>query len=131
MQKLLVAITLWIFSNTFAAQFPVGRYVTQLGEDEWMMSFTAAEVSVYKNGQQVILSDYRVSQNEIEFSNDRGVFACIGKVSTGRYKWRFEGVGMTFTNLDDECPGRISVLTSNPWQLKDTIALRTRQTIAW
>ena len=122
MPKLLVAITLCMFCNVVAAQFPVGRYVTQLDEDEWMLSFTAAEVSVFKNGEQVILSDYRVSENEIEFSNDRGVFACVGGVSSGKYRWRFQGVNLTFTNLNDECPGRISVLTSNLWRLKETVA---------
>ena len=122
MQKLAVVLVLSMFSIAFAAQFPTGRYVTQLEGDEWTISFTTVEASVYKNDQQVILSDYRVSQNEIEFSNERGVYACIGAVSTGRYTWRFDGVNLTFINLDDECPGRILVLTSNSWRLEGTVA---------
>ncbi len=111
-------LLVYVCATAHGAGFPPGRYSTVLQGDEWELRFDASDLRVFKNGQQVVASDYQVDGDQIRFDNDRGIYACIGEVSAGSYRWYFDQSGLHFVNIDDQCPGRISVLTANPWRIK-------------
>ena len=69
-------------------------------------------------GKEVVEGTYRVSKDEIEFTDEKGPFAGTGDAKTGTYKWKLEGGKLTFTKVKDESEGRSRVLTAGAWQRK-------------
>jgi hypothetical protein len=104
-----------------AAEFPKGTFtVKDPGGTAWAVSFDGkGKVTVSRAGKEVIEGTYKVNNNEIEFTDEKGPFAGTGDAKTGTYKWKLEDGKLTFTKVKDESGGRSRVLTAGAWQRKE------------
>lgn len=67
---------------------------------------------VTQNGREVVQAPYVVSGSQFTLTaDDTGPYACK---SEGRYTWQMSDDRMTFTRVQDECEGRVAVLTTRP-----------------
>ena len=64
------------------------------------------------NGREVAQGPYAVSGSRFTLpTGDSGPYACN---SEGRYTWQMNNDQLTFTRVQDECEGRVVVLTTRP-----------------
>ena len=77
------------------------------------------KVTVSRAGKEVIEGTYKVNNDEIELTDEKGPFAGTGDAKTGTYKWKLEGAKLTFTKLKDESEGRSRILTTGAWERKE------------
>jgi hypothetical protein len=67
---------------------------------------------VTHNGREVVQGPYAVSGSQFTLAaTDSGPYACK---SEGRYTWQMNNDQLSFTRVQDECDGRVMVLTTRP-----------------
>ena len=120
--RLLVVFALALFAAPalFAGEFPTGKF-TNKGPDgnTWTISFDGkGKVTVFREDKEVVKVDYKVTKDEIEFSNETGEIA-DKDAKPGTYKWKLDGKKLTFTKIKDDAEGRAQALTSGSWEKKD------------
>lgn len=120
--RLLVVLALALFSvpSLFAGEFPTGKF-TNKGPDgsTWAISFDGkGKVTVFREEKEMVKLDYKVTKDEIEFSNETGEIA-DKDAKPGSYKWKLDGKKITFTKVKDDAEGRSQALTSGAWEKKD------------
>ena len=92
-----------------ASKFPVGTFVT----GEWAVTFSANKTyQVAQSGQTVVEGGYTVGTDGVIFKDSGGQYACYD--SDGKYTWKIDKDTLTFVKIDDNCEGRVGVLTSGP-----------------
>ena len=92
-----------------ASKFPVGTFVS----GEWAVTFSANKTyQVTQSGQSVVEGGYTVGTDGVIFKDTSGQYACYD--SDGKYTWKIDGDTLTFVKIDDNCEGRVGVLTSGP-----------------
>jgi hypothetical protein len=61
---------------------------------------------------------YRLTEEQIELSAERGFFACTHPARSGQaqatYRWALDGEALILTALADGCPTRRAMLTMHP-----------------
>src|SRR5262245_56983895 len=98
-----------------AEEFKKGTYSVTAGDVKWSLKYDdSGKVTVSRNGEVVVEASYKVKGDELEVTDEKGPMACDG-AQTGKYKWKLEGKKLTLTKLTDECDGRASALTAQPW----------------
>ena len=104
-----MAITL-LACEARAAGLPKATYSMMVDGAQWELKFAEVGKFTYSINQQILVEGtYRVTKDEIQFSEENGPIACRGDVETGRYQWKLEGKTLTFTEIQDECVGRESI----------------------
>lgn len=69
-------------------------------------------VLVTFNGREVVQGPYMVSGSQVTFpANDTGPYACRAAAT---YGWQMNNGQLTLTRVQDECEGRVVVLTTRP-----------------
>jgi len=92
-----------------ASKFPAGTFTT----GEWAVTFSANKTyQVTQSGKAVVEGGYTLGKDGVTFKDTGGQFACYD--SDGRYSWKIDDDTLTFVKIDDNCQGRIGVLTSGP-----------------
>ena len=91
------------------SKFPAGTFVT----GEWGVTFSANNTyQVTQSGRTVVEGGYTVGKDGVIFKDTGGQYACYD--SDGKYTWKIDNDSLTFVKIDDNCQGRIGVLTSGP-----------------
>jgi hypothetical protein len=104
-----------------AEEFPKGTF-TQKGPDETVFSIMfdgKGKFAVRAGDMEVVEGTYKVTKDEIEFTDVKGPAAGKGDDKIGSYKWKFADKKLTFTKVKDEAKGRSNALTSGTWALKE------------
>jgi len=70
------------------------------------------------DGKIFVEGKYKVTKDEIEFTDETGPFAKKDDEKTGTYKWKQADNKLTFTQVKDKAEGRSKALTAAPWELK-------------
>ena len=88
---------------------PTGTFV----RGEWGVTFSADKTyHVTQNGELVVEGTYSGNHNQAVFQDTGGQYAC--SASDGKYTWKLDGDSLTFVKVEDDCNGRIGVLTGGP-----------------
>ena len=96
--------------------FNEGVYSATAGGVKFSIKFDkGGKVTIMRNGEIVVEGTYKVKEDGLEVTDEKGPFACRGDQKTGKYKWRSEGKKLTLTKVEDECEGRANALTSQVW----------------
>ncbi len=94
---------------------------TMKGPDDgqWTMTFDGkGKFTISLDKKLGVAGKYKVTKNEIEFTDESGPVAEKGDNKTGTYKWKLDGDKLTFTKVNDNAPGRSAALTNGPWLRK-------------
>jgi hypothetical protein len=106
--------------RTLAADFPKGTFTTKADEATWAVTFDGkGKYSVAMEGKDVLKGTYKITKDEIEFTEEEGDFAHKGDQAKYTYKWKQDGKKISFTKVKDEDAGREKVITGAAWQQKD------------
>src|SRR5262245_38443925 len=117
----LVVVLGWAGIAAGAEEFPKGTF-TQKSPDDVVFSITFAgkgKFTVRAGDMEVGEGKYKVTKDEIEFTDGKGPAAGQGDNNVGSYKWKFAEKKLTFTKVKDQYEGRSSPLTSGAWALKE------------
>ena len=72
------------------------------------------------NGELVVEGYYTLQADHITFTDERGPRACLGPTGgSGTYGWALVAGQLTLVVIEDACPGRAAVLSSQPWARQD------------
>ncbi|HKA21575.1 MAG TPA: DUF5640 domain-containing protein [Blastocatellia bacterium] len=98
-----------------AQEFKKGTYSSTAAGSKWSLKFDeSGKVTVTSNGEVVVEGAYKVKGDELEVTDEKGPMAC-DKAQTGKYKWKLDGKKLTLTKVSDQCDGRATGLTAQPW----------------
>jgi hypothetical protein len=102
-----------------ASEFPKGDFtVTTSDGYVWVLDFRSdGDFVVTRNGEEAVKGKYKVSNTQIEFIDESGPLA-RPDAKNGTYDWKYEAKKLTFKVIKDSADGRLSTLTSGPWELK-------------
>jgi len=90
--------------------FPPGTYTS----GEFTVAFRSdGTFRVSEKGDVVVEGSYTVEADQIALTDKQGRYACVGE-GPGKYTWKQNGQTLAFTKVDDSCPGREKVLTTQP-----------------
>jgi hypothetical protein len=102
--------------------FPKGTFILKGPEAKsvaWELKFDGqTKFTVIRNSQVGVEGTYKISKNEIEFTDEKGPLAETGSGSTGTYKWKLAKGELTFTRVTDE-GARAAILTNGSWEKKE------------
>jgi hypothetical protein len=120
-------LTAILFASSFAnAQQWAGTYTTAISEADVPPDMKAAvgnwslilgdegQFTTLHNGEVVVRGTYAVTADQMNFSDSEGSMACAKDQAAGSYGFALESGTLTFTLLDDECPGRRIILLTRP-----------------
>ena len=104
----------------FAEDFPKGTFTVD--DPRWRIIAATfdgkGKLTVTVGDEELLQCDYKVTKDEIEFSNETGKKG-DPKVGPGTYKWKLAGKELTFTKVADDSEGRSQALTRATWKKKD------------
>ena len=107
-----------LFASSPAAQEAKGlkgTYSTMLMDEKWTIAFDGDKKFIVKKKDELMVEGtYKVSKDEIEFTDKKGLIAAP-ETKVGTYRWKLENKKLTFTKIKDEVEGREKGLTSSPW----------------
>jgi hypothetical protein len=104
-----------------ADEFPKGKFVLKTSDgDEWAVTFDdQGKFTARLNGELGVKGAYKVTKDEIEFTDEDGPFAGKGEEQKATYKWKLDGKKLTFIKVKDSSEGRVAVVTGGPWEKKE------------
>ena len=102
-----------------AADFPKGAFTLKgLDAAAWALKFDGkGKFTVTRDGEEAVQGTYTVTQEEIEFRDEKGPFASTD-AGPGTYKWKLDGDKLTLTKSKDKSEGRSRALTVGAWDRK-------------
>jgi len=72
------------------------------------------------DGELVVEGSYTLQTDRITFTDERGPLACQGPTrGSGTYAWALLAGQLTLRVVEEACPGRAAVLSSQPWTRQD------------
>ena len=119
----LVALVLVLVGGTSvarAAEFQPGSYSgLRLRGDKVALRFdhNGKFILTDEDGKALVEGTYKVTKNEIEFTDETGPMAAKG-AKPGKYKWKLEDKKLSFTKVEDESEGRSKGITRTTWTLE-------------
>ncbi len=103
-------------ANEIPPEFPAEARSNLAGH--WKLKLTEGErFSVAKGGEIIAEGRYNFTREQFVLTDEKGKASCAagdGTAATGTYQWAFDGKKLTFTVVEDDCPGRRFVLTFHP-----------------
>ena len=68
----------------------------------------------------VVEGSYPLQADRVTFTDERAPLACQGPTrGSGTYSWALVAGQLTLRVVEDTCPGRAAVLSSQPWARQD------------
>jgi hypothetical protein len=113
-------ICLCVVGPASAEDFPKGTF-TLKGPDDKVATITfdgKGKLSVTIDGDEIVQCDYKVTKDQVEFSNETGPKG-NSDAKPGTYKWKLTGKKLTFTKIKDDSHGRAEALTFGTWEKKE------------
>ena len=97
-----------------ASSFPVGAYHS----GGYTLLFEKSGKFRYLKGDRLMVEgEYSTKGNDISFTDQRGVDACLGPGrDTGRYRWKGDEDALSFRKIDDSCDDRTRGLAGQEWK---------------
>lgn len=90
--------------------FPAGTYAS----GDFTVAFRSdGSFRVSEKGDAVVEGSYTVEADRITLTDKQGRYACVAE-GPGKYTWKQNGQTLAFTKVDDRCPGRQRILTTQP-----------------
>jgi hypothetical protein len=83
---------------------------------DWELQLTAKGLyMVIKDREVVVEGHHTISGDQVVLTDEKGKFACTipPDEPTGTYQWKSEDGRITFSTVEDNCPGRNLVLTAH------------------
>lgn len=120
-QPLGVLLTLLVIAMPVGAllaktTFPAGTY----GSGDFTVAFGSdGTFRVSEKSDAVVEGSYTVEADRITLTDKQGRYACVAE-GPGKYSWKQNGQTLAFTKVDDSCPGRERILTTQPWTKRST-----------
>lgn len=104
-----------------ADEFPKGTFAIKTSDGaEWAVTFDdKGKFTAKHDGELGVKGSYKITKDEIEFTDEDGPFATKGDDKTYTYKWKLDGKKLTFTKVKDENEGRVGVITGGSWEKKE------------
>ena len=87
-------------------------------DGKWQLTFVKGnKYQISKDGKIVVEGRFTSVTDHLTLTDEKGLLACTQPpgMETGAYKWSNKQEELTFTEVEDKCGGRISVLTLHPW----------------
>src|SRR5580700_4237251 len=109
-ELLLAAALAMTFFPAFAADFPVGTYLVD-GSKTALTLDAKGKFHVEEGKKTLVAGSYRVTGNQIQFTDQEGPWACKSDEKTGSYGWSFDKSGLSFTKVADACADRATSLS--------------------
>jgi len=102
-----------------AADFPKGTFTLKGPDgDTWEVTVDGkVKFIVTRGGKEVVEGTYKVTKDEIEFTDEKGPVA-DKDAGPGTYTWKQDGDKVTFTKVKDKSEGRSGALTAGAWVRK-------------
>ncbi|MCA1576965.1 MAG: hypothetical protein LC794_06330 [Acidobacteria bacterium] len=98
-----------------ASDFPQGTYTV----GEFTIFFgDKGQFRVSKGEETLVEGEYTIEKDQITLIDKRGPLSCVEGAAKGTYRWKYETETLTFTKVDDPCPGRSDALAAQPWKRK-------------
>ncbi len=98
-----------------ASDFPQGTYTA----GEFAIFFgDKGQFRVSKGEETLVEGEYTIAKDQVTLMDKRGPLSCVEGAAKGTYRWKYEAETLTFTKVDDPCPGRSDALASQPWKRK-------------
>lgn len=105
------------------ASFRPGTFTTDLSGSDvagdttlvgaWRLSLAEdGSFRIHRDGQLAVFGSYTVEGDRITFHDEGGPGACDEPVAA--YRWSSRGEDLALSAIDDDCRGRITVLTIEP-----------------
>jgi len=89
--------------------FPTGTFAA----GDWAVTFSSdGSYQVREKGDLVVEGTYKAAGEHVTFTDKQGRYVCND--SDGKYTWKYDGKALSFTKLEDDCGGRLGVLTGPP-----------------
>jgi hypothetical protein len=114
-------IALWLGTSTARAEdFPKGTF-TLKGPGGVVLAINfdgKGKLTVSRDGEEMVTCDYKVTKDQIEFSNESGPKG-NADAKPGTYKWKLDGKKLTFTKIKDDQGGRSEAITHGTWEKKE------------
>jgi hypothetical protein len=88
-------------------------------DGRWELTFAKGNTyQISKDGTVVVEGRLASATDQLTFTDEKGVLACIQPpgMEAGTYKWNYDQQELTFTAVEDKCPGRRAVLSVHPWR---------------
>jgi len=70
-----------------------------------------------EDGKMLVEGTYKVTNDEIEFTDEKGPFASKD-AKPGKYKWQLANGKLNFTKVEDESEGRSEGIAGATWTLE-------------
>jgi len=102
-------------NSTEATMLPDGIFTATIANDKWSLNFAKGKFTVSRAAQIVVEGSYKVTDDVLELTDEKGPFASLGDRKTGKYRWKITDGQLKFTRVDDPSEGRIEVLTGQSW----------------
>jgi hypothetical protein len=103
-----------------AAEFKQASYsrTSQRGE-KMILKFGDKQKFVLsgEDGKTLVEGTYKVSNDQIEFTDEKGPFASKD-AKPGKYKWQISDGKLNFTKIEDESEGRSKGIAGDTWTLE-------------
>jgi hypothetical protein len=103
-----------------AAEFKQASYsrTSQRGE-KMILKFGDKQKFVLsgEDGKTLVEGTYTVSNDQIEFTDEKGPFASKD-AKPGKYKWQLTDGKLNFTKIEDESEGRSKGIAGDTWTLE-------------
>ena len=102
------------------AAFPAEAIPLFIGQ--WQTTFSeGGRFTIAKDGEVVVEGRYTVTTDQLIFTDEKGPMNCAdaGEGPSGTYQWNLDGKTLPLTLLEDDCLGRVTVLTAHPWSRQD------------
>jgi hypothetical protein len=103
-----------------AAEFQQAAYSrTNFRGDKVILKFGDKQRFVLsdKDGKTLVEGTYKVTNDQIEFTDEKGPIASKD-AKPGKYKWQLEGGKLSFTKVEDESEGRSKGISGATWTLE-------------
>jgi len=116
----LVLVSGWVTSRAQGAEFRQGSYSgTRLRGDTVLLKFDEKGRFALsdKNGKPLVEGAYKVTKDQIEFTDEKGPFAAKDS-KPGKYKWKLEENKLSFIKVEDDSEGRSKGITGTTWTLE-------------
>ena len=111
----LLASAVFTGSLSYAADaFPKGSYVS----GPYTLEFKGkGKFRVLKSPYPLVEGEYKVSGDQIQFTDKSGPFACSGAgQASGTYRWKLEEGNLKLSKIEDKCSDRSNSFAGPPWK---------------
>lgn len=97
--------------------FPIGTFTIQLGDNRWTMTLNEnGSCTLVEDGVFVSTGAYKVTGDQLTWL--QSAYCAQQGAERGTYAWSFDGMVLTFKQIQDGCKDRKAWLDNIQWMKK-------------